>query len=115
MFNKCFMGLPYYRMESAFDQLGAKVRRETMANWCIIATRKYLLPIFGRLHGELLKREVLHADEATCQVLWEEGKDAQSTSYMWIYSTGSDGLPGIVLYEYQPRFGYQFTRSDPGA
>ena len=102
MFNKCFMGPPYYRMESMLDQLGAKVGRETMVNWCIIATRRYLLPIFVRLHEELVKRDVLHADETTCQVLREEGKDAQSTSYMWIYSTGSDVLPGIVLYEYQP-------------
>lgn len=102
MFSKGFMGLPYYRMESAFAQLGAKIPRETMANWCIITTQKYLLPIFSRLHEELLKRDVLHADETTCQVLREDGKEAGSSSYMWIYSSGSDGLPGIVLYEYQP-------------
>ena len=102
IFDKCFMGLPYYRMESAFKQLGAKINRETLANWCILATKKYLLPIFVRLHEELLKRDIIHADETTCQVLREDGKEAQSTSYMWIYSSGTDGLPGIVLYEYQP-------------
>ena len=102
MFQKCFMGLPYYRMESAFEQLGAKIPRETMANWCIITAQNYLLPIFMRLHEELLKRDIIHADETSCQVLREEGRDARSTSYMWIYSSGSDGLPGIVLYEYQP-------------
>ena len=102
IFDKGFMGLPYYRMESAFKQLGAKINRETLANWCILATKKYLLPIFVRLHEELLKRDIIHADETTCQVLREDGKEAQSTSYMWIYSSGSDGLPGIVLYEYQP-------------
>ena len=46
IFDKGFMGLPYYRMESAFKQLGAKINRETLANWCILATKKYLLPIF---------------------------------------------------------------------
>ena len=102
IFDKCFMGLPYYRMESAFKQLGAKINRETLANWCILATKKYLLPVFVRLHEEMLKRDIIHADETTCQVLREDGKEAQSTSYMWIYSSGSDGLPGIVLYEYQP-------------
>lgn len=25
-----------------------------------------------------------------------------SKSYMWIYLSGSDGLPGIVLYDYRP-------------
>ena len=102
IFDKGFMGLPYYRMESAFKQLGAKINRETLANWCILATKKYLLPVFVRLHEEMLKRDIIHADETTCQVLREDGKEAQSTSYMWIYSSGTDGLPGIVLYEYQP-------------
>lgn len=101
MFSKCFMGLSYYRQESAFDQLGAKIPRETLANWCIIAAEKYLLPIYERMHMELIIREVIHADETTCQVLREKGKTAQSTSYMWIYASGSDGLPKIVMYEYQ--------------
>lgn len=102
MLSKCFMGLPYYRQESAFTQLGAKIPRETLANWCIIAAENYLFPIYDLIHRELIRREVIHADETTCQVLREEGKEAQSTSYMWIYTSGTDGLPKIVLYEYQP-------------
>ena len=102
MFNKCFMGLPYYRQESLLDQLGAKVPRETLANWCIIASRDHLYPIYERLHSELIRRDIIHADETLCQVLREDGKAAQSVSYMWIYRSGSDDLPGIVMYEYQP-------------
>ena len=45
---------------------------------------------------------MIHADEVPCQVLHEEGKEATSKSYMWIYLSGSDGLPGIVLYDYRP-------------
>ncbi|PST29228.1 IS66 family transposase [Enterocloster lavalensis] len=52
------------------------------------------------MHEYLLKRDLLHADETTCQVLREEGKQAEATSYMWIYLTGSDGLPLIILYDY---------------
>lgn len=102
MFSKIFMGLPYYRQEKMFKQLGAAISREMMANWCIMAVQDYLLPVYDRLHEELLKREILHADETVCQVLREEGKTPQSTSYMWIYRTGSDGLPSIVMYNYQP-------------
>ena len=102
MFQKCFMGLPYYRLEAAMKQLGVKIPRETMANWCILSTDKYLKAIYECLHEALLSREVIHADETTCQVLREDGKTPQSTSYMWIYTSGSDGLPKIVLYEYQP-------------
>ena len=58
--------------------------------------------IYECLHEALLSREVIHTDETTCQILREDGKTPQSTSYMWIYTSGSDGLPKIVLYEYQP-------------
>lgn len=90
-------------MESGASQLGATIPRETMANWCILCSQRYLLPIFVRLHEDLLKWEVIHADETTCRVLRKEGKTAQSVSYFWSYTSGSDGLPGIVLYKYQPR------------
>ena len=61
MFHKCFMGLPYYRQESLFDQSGAKIPRETLANWCIITSRDYLYPIYELLHNELLHRDIIHA------------------------------------------------------
>lgn len=53
------------------------------------------------MHELLIQREIIHADETTCQILKEEGKTAESTSYMWIYLSGSDGQPPIVLYDYQ--------------
>lgn len=102
MFQKCFMGLTYYRLEAAMKQLGATLPRETMAKWCISSALEYLQPVYDSLHEELLRRKVIHADETTCQVLREDGKTPQSTSYMWIYASGSDGLPKIILYEYQP-------------
>lgn len=100
IFDKCFMGMPYYRQESGMAELGFKLPRETMANWFIYCTEHYFYPIYERMHEHLIKREILHADETTCQVLREEGKKAESTSYMWIYLTGSDGLPPIILYDY---------------
>ena len=110
MFQKCFMGLPYYRLEAAMKQLGVKIPRETMANWCILSTDKYLKAIYEYLHEVPLSRKVIHADETTCQVLREDGKTPQSTSYMWIYTSGSDGLPKIVLYEYQPGRGGVYSQ-----
>ena len=81
-------------------ELGFKLPRETMANWFIYCAEHYFYPIYERMHEYLIKRDLLHADETTCQVLREEGKSAESTSYMWIYLTGSDGLPPIILYDY---------------
>lgn len=100
IFDKCFMGLPYYRQESGMAELGFKLPRETMANWFIYCAEHYFYPIYERMHEYLVKRDILHADETTCQVLREKGKNAESLSYMWLYLTGSDGLPPIILYDY---------------
>jgi len=100
IFDKCFMGLPYYRQEAGMAELGFKLPRETMANWFIYCAEHYFYPIYERMHEYLIKRDLLHADETTCQVLREEGKSAESVSYMWIYLTGSDGLFPIILYDY---------------
>ena len=56
------------------------------------------------MHKLLLEREVevIHADEVPCQVLHEEGKDASSKSYIWVYLSGTDSLPKIILYDYKP-------------
>lgn len=110
MFQKTFLGLPYYRLEGALLQLGLKLPRETMANWYIHCAEEYFYPIYDRMHESIVKLNILHADETTCQVLREKGRAAEATSYMWIYLTGSDGLPPIVMYDYQPGRGGKYPR-----
>lgn len=101
MYQKSFMSLPYYRQESHMFQMGLKLPRETMANWYIHGALDYFQPIYDLMHELLLKRDIIHADETTCQVLHEEGRSAETISYMWIYLSGSDGLVPIVLYDYE--------------
>ena len=100
--EKIGLAMPYYRQEFLMLQLGFTLPRETMANWIIYVAEHYFYPIYDRLHEELLKRDLVHADETTCQVLREKGRTAEQTSYMWLYTTGNDGLTPIVLYDYQP-------------
>ena len=102
MYQKVFMDLPFYRQGKYWKQLGVPLLRETAANWFNSCALEYLEPVYQVLHKRLLEREVLHADEVPCQVLHEEGKDASSKSYIWVYLTGTDGLPKIVLYDYKP-------------
>lgn len=73
-----------------------------MSNWLLRAAEDWLEPIYDRLHEQLCRHEVLHADETTLQVLHEPGKRAQSKSYMWLYRTSGDAPAPIVLYDYQP-------------
>ena len=102
MYQKVFMDLPFYRQEKYWKQLGVPLPRETAANWFNTCALEYLEPVYQLLHKRLLEREVIHADEVPCQVLHEEGKDASSKSYIWVYLTGTDSLPKIVLYDYKP-------------
>ena len=102
MTQKFVMGSPLYRQEQEINRKGIKLSRQTMSNWILKATEDYLTPVYEQLHKELLKRDVLHADETTLQVLHEPGKKPQTDSYMWLYRTSGDTDKPIVLYEYQP-------------
>lgn len=102
MTQKFVMGSPLYRQEQELNRQGIPLSRQTMSNWMLRASKDYLTPVYEQLHQELLKREVLHADETELQVLHEPGKAPQSKSYMWLYRTSGDTDNPIVLYEYQP-------------
>ncbi|UOX69930.1 IS66 family transposase [Enterocloster bolteae] len=107
MYQKYVDSIPLYRQEADWRQLGVKLPRATLANWVIKCGIDYMEPVYERLHQHLLERDMIHADETSCQVLKEEGKTAQSKSYMWLYGSGNDELPPIRLYDYQPsRGGY---------
>jgi transposase len=102
MTQKFVMGMPLYRQEQEWNRNGIPLSRQTMSNWLLKCTEDYLIPIYDRLHEQLLQHEVLHANETTLQVLHEEGKKPQSKSYMWLYRSGGNAIRPIVLYEYQP-------------
>lgn len=100
--QKFAMGSPLYRQEQEWNRQGVKLSRQTMSNWLLWVSEHWLRPVYDEQHQQLLRRQVLHADETTLQVLQEPGKKAQTKSYMWLYRTGGDAEHPIVLYEYQP-------------
>ena len=107
MYQKYVMGAPCYRLEKDFEQMGIRLGRGTMCNWINICGTNYFLPLFDRMHQQLLERDVIGADETRCQVLHEEDKTPQSKSFMWLYQSTIRGEQPIILYEYQPtRGGY---------
>ena len=90
-----------YRLEQEFNRQGLKLSRQTMANWLLKASEKWLRPVYDMLHEQLCREPVLHADETTLQVLKEPGRSSTSKSYMWLYRTSGCAKQAIVLYEYQ--------------
>jgi len=93
-------GMPLYRQEQNLARFGVDLSRQTMANWAMKLSELWLRPLYENMHERLLREDILHCDETTVQVLKEPGREATSTSYMWLYRTGRDGPP-IVLFDYQ--------------
>lgn len=107
MYQKYANGLPLYRQEKDWLQYGIELNRSQLSNWIIYCAKNYFKPVYDYLHKELLKRQFLMADETTVQVLNEPDRAPQNKSYMWLFRSGEDGLPTIILYGYTPtRGGY---------
>ncbi len=102
MTRKYVEAVPLYRQEQQLQRYGFDISRQTMSNWVVRTSELWLKRLYGRMKEELLRQEVLHADETVLEVIREPGREATSTSYMWVYRTGNVGKD-IVIYEYTPR------------
>ena len=99
--QKFVMYSPLYRLEQEFNRQGLRLSRQTMSNWLLNTSEKWLRPIYDVLREQLCRESVLHADETTLQVLKEPGRSSTSKSYMWLYRTSGCAKQAVVLYEYQ--------------
>jgi transposase len=89
--------LPLYRQEAIFKRIGLDLSRQTMARWMIQVGEK-IAPLITLLREEMLKAHYLHMDETMVQVLKEDGKKAETKSYMWVQATS--GVRPMILYHY---------------
>lgn len=102
MYQKYFNGMPLYRQEQDWKQCGADISRTTFANWRIANAQDFFRPMYAYLRRKLLTRSFAMADETPVQVLNEPGRRAQTNSYMWLFRSGEDGEPPIIIYKYSP-------------
>ena len=100
MYQKFANAMPLYRQEQDWHQLGVDFTRATLANWIIYCADNYLKPMYDYLHRQLLHRKYLMADEIRIQVLKEPERNPVTDSFMWLFHSGEDGLPPIILYHY---------------
>ena len=99
--------MPLYRQESEWKRLGMELSRTTMANWIIIATKEYFIPLVNRMHELMMKESHIHCDETPVQVLNEPGKKATSNrtcGYIQVSKKAKDLLRYLItdLTEKQP-------------
>ena len=103
MYSKYAMGMPLYRQEKDWQQIGVQVNRTTLANWVVYCGINYILPVVDRIHGEMMQRDIIYCDETPVQVLHEDGRTAEQKSYVWLSCVSrEDGSPPAVIYSYRP-------------
>lgn len=102
MTDKFVNHMPLYRQEAEWKRLGLDLSRATMANWMIIASKEYLIPLVNKMHEILLRQKYIHCDETTVQVLNEPGRENTTESYMWVYSSIRESEMPIKIFEYHP-------------
>ncbi len=100
MYQKYANAVPLYRQEKDWAQYGALLSRTRLARWINVCSDEYLAHVYDYLHRQLLHRKFLMADETRIQVLKEPNRAAETDSFMWLFRTGEDGLPPIILYGY---------------
>ena len=93
--------LPLYRQEQMWKRLGVNLRRNTMASWVIQTAETYMKPFSEAFLRELLRQNVIHADETVLQVNKEPGRDATAESRIWAYASSKRADRQIRYFRYE--------------
>ena len=95
MYQKYANTVPLYRQETDWAQYGLPLSRGRLARWIQICSEDYFLPVYAYLHRLLLQRKFLMADETRIQVLKEPQRAAETNSFLWVFRSGDEQVPGI--------------------
>ena len=87
--------LPWYRQAAILRRFGGDIARHTLA-YNVIRVGAAVTPLINLLRDRLLDAPVLHGDETELQVLKEDGRAAQSKSYLWLQMTATG--PPVRLF-----------------
>lgn len=91
--------LPLYRQAALLARLGGELNRNTLAT-SVLRCGQAAQPLINLLRDHLLEAAIVHGDETELQVLKEDGRPAQSKSWLWLQLT--DEGPPIRLFTYAP-------------
>ena len=97
---KYLEGMPLFRLERQLNRYGMPVLRSTLANW-MIQSGELIQPLINFMREKLISYDIVQMDESRFQVLREDGKTAQSQSYIWVQRGGPPEAP-VTLYDYDP-------------
>jgi transposase len=90
--------LPLYRQERIFERAGLAIARSTLAQW-VGECGAQLQPLVDALTAELLKHDVLHADETSVAML-KPGHGKTHRAYLWSYCTTRYNETKAVVFDF---------------
>ena len=104
VYQKYFLFLPLYRIESEFRNKGFNLSRQTMCNWIMESVNTYLWMVYDYLITLLMNEQYHQCDETTWSVIMD-GRPAGSKSFVWLHTTSElcECNPIII-------FAYEMTR-----
>ena len=109
--NKYVDGTPLYRLADALARANVSISRGALGAWVIRSCELHLQRVYDALKRKLRSQPVIHGDETWVQVLKEDGRDAQTKSFMWAYRSAQDCTQPVVLFEYQPGRGQEHPQA----
>jgi transposase len=90
--------LPLYRQERIFERAGLAIARSTLEQW-VGECGAQLQPLVDALTAELLKHNVLHADETPVAML-KPGNGKTHRAYLWSYCTTRYNETKAVVFDF---------------
>jgi transposase len=90
--------LPLYRQETLFERAGLAIARSTLAQW-VGSAGVQLQPLVDAMRDDLLKRQVLHADETPVAML-DPGAGKTKRAYLWSYCSTSFDRDRLVVFDF---------------
>jgi len=89
--------LPLYRQEKMLERWGARISRQTMADW-IDLTAQWLEPLYRRMYRELLQGGYVQADETPVRCNDPDEKHGGTTQgWLWVISRPG----GDVIFDWR--------------
>jgi transposase len=92
--------LPFYRLSKKFEAIEMEISRATLCNWSMLAAEKCEALYFA-MQDYIKNGTVIQMDETSLQVLNEEGRAAETKSFMWVMR-GGDAEKKLTLFHYSP-------------
>ena len=101
--------LPLYRQEAIFGRAGLAIPRSTLAAW-VGQCGVHLQPLVDALRSEMLRSQVLHADETPVAML-KPGHGKTHRAYLWSYCTTAYDALSAVAFDFADSRGGQHARA----